>query len=159
MQWVWGLVFTILCVTGICYQPVPPHCSAFSNSLKDASMPTWLPCMGICVGYLARSVYMKVHVCKCTVCLCVALPFSWWVAGLSRTSWPAVQGTTVPSDRRPVGDLGQRWHGHKSTDTEHVEAFRRQTHHLLPASTPPPSLPSSTAAPLLSVKCKLFPWK
>lgn len=143
----------------VCCQPVSLHRSAFSNLLKDASMPTWLPCMGICVGYLARSVYMTVRVCKYTVCLCVALPFSWWVAGLSRTSWPAVQGTTVPSDRWPVGDPGQRWHGHKSMDTEHVEAFRRQTHHLLPASTPPPSLPSSTAAPLLSVKCKLFPWK
>lgn len=32
-----------------------------------------------------------------------------------------------------------------------MEAFRRQTHHLLPAGTPPLSLPSSTVAPFLSL--------
>lgn len=141
----------------VCFQPVPPHCCAFSNSLKDASMPSWLSCTGICAGRPARSVYMTVYV-PSELCVWLSL-FSWWVAGLSRTSWPAVPGTTVPSDPRPVGDPGRRWHGHKSTDAEHVEAFRRQTHHLLPPGTPPPSPPSSTAAPLLSVKCKLFPWK
>lgn len=115
-------------------------------------MPTGLSCMGICSGCLARNVYMTVPNKLCA-CVCATLLFSWWVAGLSRTSWPAVQGTTVPSDPRPVGNPGQRWHGHKSTDTEHVEAFRRQTHHLLPAGTPP----SSSAVPLLSVKSKIAP--
>lgn len=154
-------MFIVWCVMCVCYQPVPLLCCEFSNSLKDASMPTWLSCLGICGGYLANSVYA---VCARVSTLYACVPmgssaFSWWVAGLSRTSWPAVQGTTVPSDPRPVGDPGRRWHGHKSMDTEHVEAFRRQTHHLLPAGTLPPPPPSSTAAPLLSVKCKLFPWK
>lgn len=133
----------------------------FSHLLKDASMPKWLSCTDISTGWLARSVYMMVRECMFTVCMCVcvALCFSWWVASLSRTSWPAVQGTMVPSDPQPVGDPGRWRHSHKSMDTEHVEAFRRQTHHLLPAGTLPPLLPSSTAAPLLSVKCKWFPWK
>lgn len=116
-------------------------------------MPAWSSCTAcICAAGRARSVYLPVLV---RVCLCGALPFCWWVAGLSRTSWPAVQGTTVTSDPQPVGDPGRRWHDHKSTDTEHVEAFRRQTHHLLLPARCLPLCPPL----LLSVKSKVFPWK
>lgn len=83
--------------------------------------------------------------------MCAFLAFSWWVVWVNRTSWLSEQGTVVPSDTRSVGDLGQQWHYDKSTDLEHVVAFWR------PSSTS--FLPSSNAVSLLSVKCKLFPWK
>lgn len=109
-----------------------------------------------CVVSTLCVMWVRVHCILVCVHVWVAIPFSWWVAGLSRTSWPAGQGTRVPPDPKPVGDPDWQWHGHKSTNTEHVEAFRRPTHHLLPAGMPPLSLPS---APFFSVKCKLFPWK
>lgn len=83
--------------------------------------------------------------------------FGWQVAALSRSSWPAAQGTTVtPDPPGAAGDPGWRWHGHKSVGTEHVEALKE-------ADTSPAacrratSLPSfsttttTTAAPFLSL--------
>lgn len=102
-----------------------------AQTYKLAGLP------GVCIWWCAS-------VCSLYACVCVALRFSWWVASLSRTSWPAVQGTMVASDPQPVGDPGRWRHSHKSMDTEHVEAFRRHRHitcclpaHCLPRCPPP----------------------
>lgn len=143
------------------YQPAPTTSTVVLFTLAQGCINAEVVVLHRHINWLAcqECAYDGVRVYVHYMRVCVALRFSWWVASLSRTSWPAVQGTMVASDPQPVGDLGRWRHSHKSMDTEHVEAFRRQTHHLLPAGTLPPSLPSSTAAPLLSVKCKLFPWK
>lgn len=152
MKLVWRNVFRVLFVRLL------PACFSPLLCQTCMRMPTQLSCiltslLVIWPGMCERRVHVS------TLYACVSVGSSPFQAGLSRTSWSAVQGTTVPPDPRAVGDPGWRWHGHKSTDTEHVEAFRRQTHHLLPTGMPPLSLPSSTAAPFLSVKSKLFPWK
>lgn len=115
-------------------------------------------CCSPCQDCVSDSVCVCSHGPRAFVSLCADHFARGW------PGWAGSAGQLYRAPRRPptpgpVGNPGQWWHGHKSTDTEHVEAFRRQTHHLLPAGAPLSSLPSSAAAPLLSVKCKLFPWK
>lgn len=91
---------------------------------------------------------------------CMLTLFGWQVAALSRSSWPAAQGTMVTFDPPgAAGDPAWQWHGHKSAGTEHVEALK--THHLLPAGVPPlcpPPPPSiTTAAPFSHCQEQIVP--
>lgn len=77
--------------------------------------PTWLSCILASMLVIWPGACEQVHVevgckpvCKPVACESVGIApfFSWWVAGPSRTSWPAIQGTTVPLDPRTGGGSG-----------------------------------------------------
>lgn len=134
---------------------------AYFSSPTCMRMPTQSSCARHLFWLSGQACMSGVCACKNSLYACVSVGSSLFQLVGGRAEQDQLAGCTghrgAPPDPWPAGGLGWRWHSHKSTDTEHVEAFRKQTHHLLPAGTPPLSLPSSTTVAFLSSQVQIVP--